>query len=124
MRLPRRSRERQDSIRFEALAINLARVTHGYLTVETFHRYLHQLLDAEEPIPSISSAEGYLGFYGFRKVSDPELIDSYRDSYPWYEDDPTPFYHPKIGDAYTFNSLPRSRIQKISEWWRASIHLS
>ena len=108
------ARERRASRPFQNMALGLAQITHGYLTIDNFHRNMPAVLNDGDDRPDQAKAEMYLRFYGFRRVQDQELQDDYPDN--------DLFYLPRLGSIYTFDSIPRSRARELGAsvltWWQ------
>ena len=86
------------SRKYEQLAQDLAKITHGYLSVSDFHRSLLVLSKDDESPPDEIEAESYLQVYGFKKVKDKSILDEHPND--------GLYFHPKILAKYTFDSLP------------------
>ena len=83
---------------FKQLALDMAKITHGYLSVSNFHRSLHVLSDDDTPLPDETMAASYLQVYGFKKVKDESILAECPDDV---------YFHPQILANYTFESLSR-----------------
>jgi hypothetical protein len=97
--------ERRASREYRSLAIGLAELTHGYLSLQTFQRHLGRVVPpGEDPGIYMVLAVRFLGFYGFRRVRDDVVLRSI----PNIDDtNPDLFYNARVGNRYTFSSLPR-----------------